>query len=223
MKTTMKTINQMLNLRLLALLCAALVIVSCNDDDDNGVDIPDEENELEVITNVNLIFTNTTNSNDVVRVSAVDPDGEGLEELAVSGAITLTANTTYTLTYEIENALDPDDVEDIAEEIEGEDDEHQIFYGFTAGAFSNPTGTGNINATGTVNYNDEDENGNPVGLSTTWTTAGASSDGEFRIRLQHQPAVNEVPLKTATSGANDGDTDFDLTFELNVVAAQTAI
>ena len=63
-----------------------------------------------------------------------------------------------------------------------------------------------------MNYNDADENGNPVGLSSAWTTAGtASSEGSFTVRLQHQPDV-----KTATSGSNDGDTDFELTFALNI-------
>ena len=61
-----------------------------------------------------------------------------------------------------------------------------------------------------LGYNDTDGNGNPVGLNTSWTTAGASS-GTFTVQLQHQPDV-----KTATSGANDGDTDFALTFNLNI-------
>ena len=208
MKTTMKTINQIFNLRLLAILCITLAVVSCSNDDDAA---PDEENEIEVITNVSLVFTNTTD-NTVVRASALDPDAEGIEPLGILNEITLSANTEYTLTYEILNALDPDDVENIVEEIEEEDDEHQIFYSFTGGAFSNPTGNGNIDtASDPVNYNDEDENGNPVGLSTTWTTADAAMGGAFRVRLQHQP-----DLKSATTGAEDGDTDFDLTFVLNI-------
>jgi hypothetical protein len=49
-------------------------------------------------------------------------------------------------------------------------------------------------------------------LSSAWTTAGtASSEGSFTVRLQHQPDV-----KTATSGSNDGDTDFELTFALTI-------
>ena len=66
------------------------------------------------------------------------------------------------------------------------------------------------NASDPIVYNDTDGNGNPVGLNTSWTTAGAST-GTFTVRLQHQPDV-----KTATSGANDGDTDFELTFDLNI-------
>jgi len=49
-------------------------------------------------------------------------------------------------------------------------------------------------------------------LSSTWTTSSTASSGaSFTVRLQHQPDV-----KTATSGSNDGDTDFALTFALNI-------
>ena len=102
---------------------------------------------------------------------------------------------------------------DIVAEIAEEADEHQIFFAFTNDAFSNPMGDGNIdNASDAINYNDEDANGNPLGLNTTWTTgATAISNGNFTVRLQHQP-----DLKTATSGANDGETDFEIDFVLNI-------
>lgn len=80
-------------------------------------------------------------------------------------------------------------------------------------AFANPTGNGNAdNAADPIGYNDQDGNGNPVGLSTTWTTLEASlNNGSFTVILKHQPDV-----KTSASGVNDGDTDFDLTFVLNI-------
>lgn len=207
----MKTIDQILNLRFLALLFAAITIASCGDDDD-GVDVPDEEEEVEVITNVSLIFTNAADATDIVMASAVDADGEGIGELMVSGGIELEPETEYILTYSILNALDPDDVEDIGDEILEEDDEHQLFFSFTADIFTSPAGDGNIdaNADDAVNYNDEDENGNPVGLNTSWTT-GVAATGTFTVRLQHQP-----DLKSAATGASDGDTDFDLTFDLTI-------
>lgn len=205
----MKTINQIMNLRLLALLFAVITIASCSDDDDAA---PAEENELEVITNVSLIFTPTAGG-DVVMARAEDPDGEGIAELQILDAINLNTDTEYVLTYEILNALDPSDPKDIVKEIAEEDNEHQLFYGFTTDVFANPVGSGNIdNASGVVVYNDQDENGYNVGLSTTWTTATTpSSEGTFTTRLQHQP-----DLKSGTTGANDGDTDFDLTFVLNI-------
>ena len=48
--------------------------------------------------------------------------------------------------------------------------------------------------------------GTLAATSTTPLTVGT-----FTVRLQHQPGV-----KTATSGANDGDTDFNLQFVLNI-------
>jgi hypothetical protein len=206
----MKTMNPFKNLQLLAILFSVITIIGCSNNDD---DAPEEENEVEVFTDVTLIFTNTADISDVVRASAQDPDGTGIQELQILNAITLAADTEYTLTYEILNALDPADVENIGDEILEEDNEHQFFYSFTEGAFTNPTGNGNIDtAADPINYNDQDENGNPVGLSTTWITASTASSGKsFTVRLQHQPDV-----KTATSGSNDGDTDFALTFDLNI-------
>jgi hypothetical protein len=206
----MKTMNPFKNLQLLAILFSVITIIGCSNNDD---DAPEKENEVEVFTDVTLIFTNTADISDVVRASAQDPDGTGIQELQILNAITLAADTEYTLTYEILNALDPADVENIGDEILEEDNEHQFFYSFTEGAFTNPTGNGNIDtAADPINYNDQDENGNPVGLSSTWTTSStASSAASFTVRLQHQPDV-----KTATSGSNDGDTDFALTFALTI-------
>ena len=206
----MKTINPFKNLQLLAILFSVITIIGCSKDDDVA---PEEENEVEVFTDVTLVFTNTADVNDVVRASAQDPDGTGIQELQILDAITLAGDTEYTLTYEILNALDPADIEDIGDEILEEDNEHQFFFSFTENVFANPTGNGNIDAAADpINYNDADENGNPVGLSSTWTTSSTASSGaSFTVRLQHQPDV-----KTATSGSNDGDTDFALTFALNI-------
>lgn len=199
---------------LAALLIAASVsLVSCSSDDDNGNDVPPEENEIEVITDVTLVFSNLEDTTDVVRATAEDPDGEGASELVIADEITLRASATYELAFEVFNNLDPDDSEDIGAEILEEADEHQIFFGFTEGVFTTPVGDGNIdNASDAINYEDEDESGNPVGLETVWTTVNTASEGgEFTVRLQHQP-----DLKSATTGADDGDTDFDLTFVLNI-------
>ena len=206
----MKTINPFKNLQLLAILFSVITIIGCSTEDDIA---PEEENEVEIFTDVTLIFTNTADNSDVVRASAQDPDGTGIQELQILDAITLAADTEYTLTYEILNALDPADVENIGDEILEEDNEHQFFFSFTENVFSDPIGNGNIDAAADpINYNDADENGNPVGLSSTWTTSSTASSGaSFTVRLQHQPDV-----KTVTSGSNDGDTDFALTFALNI-------
>ena len=199
-------------LKLKYLLFAVLtlfIFTACEEDEA----APEEENEEEVITDVKLIFTptNTLSGLATVEATAQDPDGAGVQELQVLGSIDLATNASYTLTYEIMNKLETPG-EDIGEEILEEGAEHQIFYSFTDGAFTSPTGNGNIdNASDPVNYNDSDSNGNPLGLSTAWTSGDALSSGSFTVRLQHQPDV-----KTSSSGANDGDTDFELTFVLNI-------
>ncbi|KXX69954.1 hypothetical protein [Flammeovirga sp. SJP92] len=204
----MKTINFFKKYSLVALLLSGCFFTSCDKDDD----VPEPENELEVITDVKLVFTNTADDTDVVEATAQDPDGPGVEDLVIKDAINLGTGKTYALSFEIMNNLE-EPGEDIGEEIKEENDEHQFFFGFSTDAFSDPSGNGNIDtASDDINYNDTDDNGNPVGLSTTWTTSASTlSNGEFRVVLKHQPDV-----KTSTSTVNDGDTDFDLKFVLNI-------
>lgn len=205
----MKTIN-FKKITIYTLLSASMLFTACKKDDDEVV--PAVENEQEVITDVKLIFTNTTDATDVVEAKAQDPDGTGVEELKILDEITLDASKTYNLTFEIMNNLDSPG-EDIGDEIKEEDNEHQIFFSFSNDAFTNPIGNGNIDtASDPIVYNDKDENGNSVGLSTSWTTSSTQlSKGEFTVKLQHQPDV-----KTGISGSNDGDTDFELKFVLNI-------
>ena len=195
--------------RLNYLLYAVLtlfIFTACEEDEA----APEEENEVEVFTDVKLIFMAQSGPGDTVVVAAQDPDGEGVQDLQVKGAINLKANTNYFLSMIIENCLE-DPCEDITEEIAEEAEEHQFFFAFTNDAFTSPVGNGNMdNASDPINYIGFDGNGNPVGLNTNWTT-GSASTGTFTVQLQHQPDV-----KTATSGSTDGDTDWALTFNLNI-------
>ena len=194
--------------RLNYLLYAVLtlfIFTACEEDEA----APEEENEVEVFTDVKLVFT-PTGGGAAVEAAAKDPDGAGVQELQVLGAINLAANTEYLLSMMIENCLE-DPCEDMNEEIAEEAEEHQFFFAFTNDAFTSPVGNGNMdNASDPINYIGFDGNGNPVGLNTNWTT-GSASTGTFTVQLQHQPDV-----KTATSGSTDGDTDFALTFNLNI-------
>ena len=190
---------------LIAVSTTAL-LSSCNDDE------PTKEDTPELITKATLTFTPTAGGSPVIA-TATDPDGEGLQDLATDGPIILAANTSYTLTLHLINELaDPSDAEyNITEEVEEEGDEHMFFFSWTNNVFSDPAGNGNIdNRADDVNYNDEDENGQPLGLNTSWTTAAASS-GEFHVLLKHQP-----DLKTETSASTIGETDLDIEFDLEV-------
>ena len=193
-----------LNYLLYAVL-TLFIFTACEEDEA----APEEENEVEVFTDVKLVFT-PIGGGAAVEAAAQDPDGAGVQELQVLGAINLAANTEYLLSLMIENCLE-DPCEDMNEEIAEEAEEHQFFFAFTNDAFTSPAGNGNMdNASDPINYIGFDGNGNPVGLNTNWTT-GSASTGTFTVQLQHQPDV-----KTATSGSTDGDTDFSLTFNLNI-------
>ena len=193
-----------LNYLLYAVL-TLFIFTACEEDEA----APQEENEVEVFTDVKLVFT-PIGGGAAVEAAAQDPDGAGVQELQVLGAINLAANTEYLLSMMIENCLE-DPCEDMNEEIAEEAEEHQFFFAFTNDAFTSPAGNGNIDsASDPINYNDSDSNGHSLGLNTNWTT-GSASTGTFTVQLQHQPDV-----KTATSGSTDGDTDFALTFNLNI-------
>lgn len=174
------------------------------------IDIEEDPNEdEEFIDEIVLTFT-PTGGGDAVVVTWSDPDGEGVQDGSADGPINLASGVEYDLTIALANTIEG---EDITEEIEEEDDEHQFFFAFTSGIFSNPTGDGNVDNGGDpLNYNDSDDNGLPVGLSTRWTAGSStSSTGDFRIVLKHQP-----DQKSATSDATTGGTDVDLTFDINI-------
>jgi len=191
----------------LTTICSVVVIFNgCKDDD------PEPENVPELITKVILRFTPPGGA--PVVVSATDPDGEGSQNLQLDGPINLIKGTSYTLTIELINGLYNvgEDGYDITKEVREEGDEHQLFFSWSDGVFSSPTGTGNINSTGTVNYQDEDDNGRPIGLTTSWTSAASSSTGNsFKVLLKHQPGI-----KSNSSTSVDGETDLDITFPLNI-------
>jgi len=188
-------------------LMLGLLIAGCESDD------PQKEDTPELITKATLTFT-PVGGGTAVTATATDPDGEGVQDIAVDGAINLTAGVNYTLSLSLINELaevtSPE--YNITEEVEEEGDEHMFFFAWTGDVFSDPTGTGNIdNRADAVNYEDEDEGGLPIGIVTSWTAGAASSSGTFRVVLKHQP-----DLKTETSGSDTGESDLDIEFEINV-------
>lgn len=187
---------------LFTLLGALLFTSACNDDDE-----PEIENEEEIITDVTLSFAPATGA--AIEAKAMDPDGEGFADIQVLDTIRLKANTTYTLSIDLLNAIAN---ESITEEVEEEADEHLFLFSWTNEVFANPTGNGNIdNRADAVNYLDSDMANLPLGLSTSWTS-GDIGMGVFRVVLKHQPDI-----KSATSGATDGESDVDLTWVIEIV------
>ena len=209
--------NQLINVKSLRFLSAALVLTfaailsGCKDDD------PKKESTPELITKATLTFTPTGGGTTVV-VTATDPDGEGVQDIAVNGPINLATNKTYTLTIALINELAASTAPEynITNEVEEEGIQHQFFFAWTNDVYSDPTGNGNIdNRSDPVNYtggsNSKDVNNRPLGLTTTWTSAVNAASGTFRGLLKHQP-----DLKSDTSDSNTGETDLDITFTINI-------
>lgn len=178
-------------------------LMGCSDKD-----TPEKENEEELIDRVLLLFSPVDGSAPIVS-TALDPDGEGPEDIAPLSTITLKADTEYEVFISFENTVAD---EDITEEIEEEAAEHLIFFAFTEDFFSSPLGDGNFdNRTDPMNYLDEDENGLDLGLITGWVT-GSAGNGTFRVVLKHQPEI-----KSGTSQASDGETDVDVTWSIEIL------
>jgi hypothetical protein len=193
--------------RTTAIFFALALLAGCSKDD------PQKEDTPELITKVTLTFTPVGGGTPVV-ISATDPDGEGVQDIVVDGPINLAASTQYSLTLDLLNTLvaagQPG--HSISEEVTAEGQEHMFFFGWTGTAFQTPAGDGNIdNRADEVDYVDVDAGGLPIGLITTWTSAGSTGSGTFRVMLKHQPGT-----KTATSGSTVGETDLDLTFTINI-------
>lgn len=220
----MKNINQRYNnnlkpikgnnhMRLILPVLFSIILLglsSCGSPDPVKEDVP------ELITKVTLTFTPQGGGPSVIATAA-DPDGEGIQDIVVDGAIRLAPNSTYLLQIALINGLaaPTDAAYDITSEVEEEGDEHMFFFSWTAGVFANPAGNGNFDNRGDdVRYegaeNSLDEGGLPLGLTTTWTTA-AGGNGEFRVVLKHQP-----DLKSATSSSSSGETDLDVTWTIEI-------
>ena len=184
----------------------SVFMIGCDSDDPVKEDVP------ELITQVRLTFTPNGGGAAIVA-SANDPDGQGIQPVQVDVPIVLNASTSYALSISLINDLaNPSDPEyDISDEVLEEAEEHMFFFSWTNNVFADPVGNGNIdNRADPMNYDDDDSDGLPLGLTTSWTTAEVSS-GNFRVVLKHQP-----DLKTASSDANTGETDLDITFPITI-------
>jgi len=174
---------------------STMTLTSCSSDDEN----PPLINEEEVITTVIATFTN---GSDVITMTSYDEDGDGpvAPNVTVSGS--LTAGETYVGTMRFVNqSVTPE--EEITDEIHEENDEHQIFF--------------QQNGLGTFTYTDQDENGNPVGLSFSFTASATPVTGNLTITLIHEPdkfgeGVAGGNIANA-GGSRDAEVVFPVTIE----------
>jgi hypothetical protein len=184
----------------------------CDNNDPVKEDVP------ETITEVTFKFSSEGSVGSTVHsVTFTDPDGDGPQGFVVNSPLAINKNQDYRLDIILVNGLaDPGSAEyDLSGEVAEEGTEHMFFFAWTNNLFSSPVGDGNIdNRADVVDYrgqNSKDGNGLPLGLTTIWRTTSTPATGTFRVVLKHLPG-----LKTETSGVDIGETDLDVTFDLEI-------
>jgi len=178
------------------LMLAALVFTACEDDE-----APQVINESEVITNMTIELSGPN----TVTLTSVDLDGpDGPDAPVVTVAGDLIANSTYMGSIELLDASDPNDIEDITEEVEEEDLEHEFVFCVDNG----------LNAT--ISDQNLDSNGDVLGTMFTLTTADASSGGiTFTLVHDGDKSVNVDPCDVSAL-ANNGEIDITESFTLSI-------
>ena len=176
-----------LNPKLLLALCiAASLSLACGSDD------PEPPNEEELITTVNVTFTNNGQTDEAVTGTFRDIDGPGGEAPTITG-VQLSANSSYTVTVEFLNESETP-AEDVTAEVREEDLDHQVF--FVIG--------GNIGIT--YSYGDQDSQGNPLGLTGTLTTTVAGN-ADIQVVLVHEPVKSNVGVADGNLANAGGEED----------------
>jgi len=187
----------MKNLKIFFLtLLSTTIILSCDDDDDTPAPI----NEEETITT--LILTLEERNNPTAQPIEFSFQDLGAGTVTIADGFTLTANANYRATVQVLDETDPNDVEDITEEVEEEDDEHQFFYLLP-------------NSNITVLYNDSDDDGNPIGIETTFDV-GAAESGTMTVTLLHEPDKDAAGVSDGDPTNAGGETDISVNFNYDV-------
>ncbi len=179
----------MKNLKFILALLAinAFLFTACDKDDDNT------HNEGELITTVTLTFTEVGGGSTEYSVKDLDGDGGNPP---VADAITLKANTAYTIGVAFLDESEAGHTHDLTEEVLAESTEHLVCFE-TTGAVSTPI------------VGDFDSDGKLLGLESALATTDAGT-GSMNVALKH------TPDKSATDPCSTGDTDVDVTFEVTI-------
>ncbi len=178
----------------------AVAFTACTGDDDNDNNEPPVSDE-EVITTLRLTFTDPEGVIAPQTFTYSDPDGPGGNDPVVD-VISVQPSASYVVTIEVLDESNPNDVDNITEEIAAEDDEHQFFIIAEGGAADDLT----------ISYNDFDGNDNPIGLSTTWTVLNPTS-GNVRVILLHEPDKDAEGIAIDNPQVAGGETDIEVVFE----------
>jgi hypothetical protein len=181
------------------LLAASVALTACKKDD------PKPVNESELITTVEVTFTNQADASNVVTIRWYDKDGDGPANPVITTG-NLKAGATYNAQVKLLNES-KSPAEDITAEIREEAEEHQLYYGFSNALFSN------------FEYLDQDANGRPLGLRFRVSTASNPRDLEnFTVLLIHKgdKSKNNASTPWVYNQLIGGEVDVQANFKLNL-------
>lgn len=166
-----------------------LILASCKPDN------PVDPNEEEVITKVQLTFTDSATGSNTFMVTYSDPDGDGGSAPVQFDSIRLDSGGVYNVSIALYDESDAQNVVNITSEVLEESDQHLFCY----------TASG-----ATVGVLKTDSDGTfPIGVTTRWT-AGMPGVGSMRVELRHQPDGKDG---TCNPGATDVQLDFSLVIQ----------
>lgn len=185
------------NLIILFFLSIVLSFTACKKDDDNVAN-PENPNENEMITTVQVQLTNTVNPADKIKFTYRDIQLLKTSLSPFVETMKLKANTTYSAEiYLLDESKTITDT--LSNEVREEGDEHQFFFKVK-------------DANLTVSYDDADENGVPLGLNNIFKT-GEPSTGSLEVVLKHQ---GEDKPKSGNGNELLGSTDVDVKFTVEI-------
>lgn len=178
----------------IALTAPVLLFSACSKDD------VAEENSNEVITTIELKFTERGTTNEL-SFEWEDLDGVGGQNPEIDN-ILLAPNKTYDLEIEFYDKTKNPEV-DISEEIEEEGDVHRIYL--------EPSAESNIS----VSNVDLDKNQKPLGLNAEVQT-GESGNGTLKLTLKHYEngGKESADPVTSTKSSTDATVSFNTLIEM---------
>ena len=188
MKLFFNGVNFLLTTKVYIIIFSAFFLtLSCSKNND-----PEEINEEEEINRVSLTFVEGSNTQTYTW-----------NEDSNAPSINLEANKNYQVSIYFYDASDPNDIENITEEVIEEADEHFVFFELA--------GTSNL----TIQSSSNDISGSdgvPINLYTDWTT-GDSESGTIRVFLIHEPTKKIGTTRTDFGGETDVELDFPLSIQ----------
>ncbi|WP_038031018.1 hypothetical protein [Thermonema rossianum] len=182
-----------------AVLLAGVFMSACKKDD------PKPVNESELITTVEVTFTNQNDASDMVTLRWYDEDGDGPAAPVITNG-NLKAGATYQAQVKLlDESKSP--AEDITEEVQEEAEVHQLYYGFGSGLFAS------------FEYMDQDANGKPLGLQFRVTTGASPVAAQnFTVVLIHEgdKSKNNSSTPWTYDALIGGETDVQATFSVGI-------